>query len=70
MHTTAVSGMLVFMLLFSFSDPFFSFLYLISTLLIMGLVITARNLISGHSTLEILQGLLTGAAGMLMAWWL
>lgn len=70
MHTTAASAMLVFMVLFSFSDPFFSFLYLVFSILIMGMVVTARNLVSNHSTLEIVQGILTGAAGMLMAWWL
>jgi hypothetical protein len=70
MHTTAMGGLLMFFILFSFSDPHGSTLYLAAALLIAGLVTTARNLVSGHSRLEIIQGLIVGLLSMLVAWML
>jgi hypothetical protein len=70
MHSTAASAIVVFMLLFSFSDPFFSFLYLSITILIAGAIVVARNIVSDHSLLEIIQGLVIGAIAMLIAWWI
>ena len=68
MHTTAMGGMSMFFLLFSFSDPHGSTLYLAAALLLAGSVTTARNLVSGHTRLEIVQGLIVGLLSMLVAW--
>lgn len=70
MHTTAMGGLVAFMLLFSFTDDHASGLYLSIAILIAGLVGSARLLVSDHSRLEIIQGYVIGALGMLMAWWI
>lgn len=70
MHTTAAAAQLAFMLLFCFADPFFSYIYLCVSVLLAGLIVSARNLVSGHSRLEIIQGLVTGALAMVIAWWI
>lgn len=70
MHTTAMGGLIAFMLLFSFTDDHASGLYLSIAILIAGLVGTARFLVSDHTRLEINQGYIVGALGMLMAWWI
>lgn len=70
MHTTAMGGLVTFMLLFSYSDNTASTLFLALTFLVAGLVTTARNLVSDHSRLEIIQGLVAGTLSMLMAWFI
>lgn len=70
MHATAASAWVVFMFLFSFTDPYFSFLYLSLSLFLAGAIVVSRNMVSGHSLLEIIQGLVAGALAMLVAWWL
>ncbi len=68
MHTTALSGMLVFSFLFSYSDDAASMVFPVVAVLITGLVTTARNIVSDHSRLEIVQGLVVGALAMVVAW--
>lgn len=70
MHTTAMSGMLTFLFLFSYTDDATTPLYLVIGIFLTGLVTTARNLVSDHSRLEIVQGLVVGALAMLVAWWI
>lgn len=70
MHTTAMGGLLAFMLLFSFTDDHASGLYLSIAILIAGSVGTARFIVSDHSRLEISQGYIVGALAQVVAWWI
>jgi hypothetical protein len=64
-HAIAMGNLLMFFLLFSFSDPYASGLYLSVAGLLTGIVCTARFIVSDHSSFEIYSGL---ALGMLMQW--
>ena len=68
MHTTAMGGMVTFFLLFSFSDDSASGLYLSLSILIAGMVSTARLVVSDHTRFQIVQGLVVGALAQLVAW--
>jgi len=70
MHTTAMSGMLMFFLLFSFADSEASGLYLSLAILITGMVTTARLIVSDHTRVQIVQGFVVGALAQLIAWWI
>lgn len=70
MHTTAMGGMLAFMIIFSFTDDNASGLYLSLAILIAGLVGTARFLVSDHSKLEIVQGYVVGILAQVVAYFL
>ncbi len=67
-HATAVGGLLMFFLLFSFSDNYASGLYLSLAILVAGIVCTARYLASDHSSFEIYSGLLAGMLTQFIAW--
>ncbi len=68
MHAIAMGGLLVFGLLFSFTDPYASGLYLSGAVLAAGLVCTSRLIVSDHSSFEIYSGLLIGALTQFIAW--
>jgi len=68
MHTTAMGGMVTFFLLFSFSDDNASGLYLSLSILIAGMVATARLIVSDHTRFQVVQGLVVGALAQLVAW--
>ena len=68
MHTTAMGGMVTFFLLFSFSDDNASGLYLSFSILIAGMVSTARLIVSDHTRFQIVRGLIVGALAQLVAW--
>lgn len=70
MHTTAMGGLVAFFLLFSFNDENTSGLYLSAAILMAGLVTTARLIVSDHSRVQIVQGLVVGALAQLVAWWM
>ncbi|MFT3826050.1 MAG: hypothetical protein QM731_19165 [Chitinophagaceae bacterium] len=69
MHTTAMGAMLVFFLLFVFSDAYPSGMYIAVPFIVAGLVTTARLIVSDHSKVEIYAGLIVGAICQLVAWW-
>lgn len=70
MHTTAMGGLIAFMLLFSFTDDHASGGYLSIAILIAGIVGSARFIASDHTKLEINQGYIIGALAQVMAWWI
>ena len=69
MHTTAMGAMVVFFLLFTFTDTYPSGAYIAIPILIAGLVTTARFIVSDHHPVEIYAGLIVGALCQLVAWW-
>ncbi|HEY0678085.1 MAG TPA: hypothetical protein VGD17_07355 [Chitinophagaceae bacterium] len=69
MHSTAVGGMLMFILIQSFTDPTVGGTYVSIALLITGLVCTARLALGGHTRWDVYSGLLIGAAAQLIALW-
>jgi hypothetical protein len=70
MHTTAMGGLVMFFLLFSFADENASGLFLSLAILIAGTVATARMIVSDHTRFQIVQGLVVGALAQLIAWWI
>jgi hypothetical protein len=68
MHATAMGGMVMFLLLFSFIDSYASGLYLSVAFLAAGIVCTARFFVSDHSPFEIYAGLFIGALSQFIAW--
>lgn len=70
MHTTAMGGLVAFMILFTFQDEYATGLYLAISILIAGSVGMARLMVSDHSRLEINQGYIIGILAQLVAWWL
>lgn len=70
MHAIAVGVMSTFMIILSFSQPINFGIYLSASLLITGLVCTARFIVSDHSQKEVYVGLLIGVASQLIAHWL
>jgi len=70
MHTTAMGGMVCFLIILAFTDSEVSPLYPAVAILIAGLVGTARLFVSDHSRLEINQGYIIGSLAMLLATWL
>jgi hypothetical protein len=68
MHATAMGGVVMMLLLFSFVDNYASGLYLSIAFLATGMVCTARFIVSDHTPFEIYSGLLVGALAQLIAW--
>jgi hypothetical protein len=68
MHAVAAGGLAMFFLLFSFHDPYASGLYLSASILIGGLICTARMLISDHQQADIYAGVLVGVAAVGIGW--
>ena len=68
MHATAVGGLAMFFLLFSYADGYSSGLYLSLAFLITGIVCTSRLIVAGHSAAEIYFGLFIGALVQWIAW--
>ena len=67
-HATAMGGLLMFFLLFSFHDSYASGLYLTLAILVTGIVLTSRYIVSDHSSIEIYSGLLVGMLSQIIAW--
>lgn len=70
MHTIAMGIMTTFMLLEAFSQDISFTLYISITVLIAGLVTTARFIVSDHTAKEIYTGLVVGVISQLIATWL
>ncbi|MBS1597135.1 MAG: hypothetical protein JST75_02845 [Bacteroidetes bacterium] len=68
MHGIAMGGLIIFALLFAFTDSYSSGLYLSVAVLIAGLVCTSRLIVSDHSTFEVYTGLLVGILAQFIAW--
>ena len=68
MHGIAMGGLLMFFLLFVFTDSYASGLYLSVAVLITGIVLTARFIVSDHRPAEIYAGLIIGAISQLIGW--
>ena len=68
MHAFAMGGLIMFFILFAFSDNYTSGLYPSIAILIAGLVCTARFIVSDHSPLEIYAGLVIGMFAQFIAW--
>jgi hypothetical protein len=68
MHAVAVGGLSMFFVMFSFTDPYASGLYLSVAILITGIVCTSRLIVSDHSPFDILSGLLVGIFAQWIAW--
>ncbi len=60
MHAVGVGGLIGFVLLYSFQDPFASGLYICIVLLIAGLVCTSRLILSAHNGFQVWMGLFVG----------
>ena len=69
MHTTAVGAVMTFFILLAFKDPTFNTVPLSISILIAGLVCTARLLVSTHTYKEIYFGFFAGAMAQLIAMW-
>ena len=70
LHGIAVGAVACFMLLLAFQYGLHFGWYLALSMLVAGLVCTARFMVSDHSAAEVYVGLLTGVASMLLASWL
>ena len=69
MHAVAMGAALTFFTYFSFNDSEASGLYLAIVVLIAGLVLTARMIVSDHTTKEIYVGLFLGCLAQLVAFY-
>jgi len=69
MHGTAVGGLFMFFLLQSFHDPMITGVHVSISLLIAGLVCTARLIMGGHTRFEVYSGLFVGALAQVVAVW-
>lgn len=68
MHGIAMGGLIVFALLFAFTDNYSSGLYISVALLVAGIVCTSRLIVSDHSAFEIYTGLIVGMLAQFVAW--
>jgi hypothetical protein len=68
MHATAAGGLVMFFLLFSFHDPYASGLYLSLSILLGGLICSARLIVSDHHPVDIYAGLLVGMISEALGW--
>ena len=68
MHSTAMGGLVMFFILFSFGDNYGSGLYIALAILIAGIVCTARFIVSDHTPFEIYAGLVVGILAQFIAW--
>ena len=68
MHGIAMGGLLIFFILFAFSDSYSSGLYLSLAVFITGIVCTSRLIVSDHSPFEIYTGLMVGMLAQFVAW--
>jgi hypothetical protein len=67
MHSIAMGVAVSFMMMLAFNQPIGFGLYIAATLLITGLVLTSRFMISNHSSREIYGGLFIGIASLVVA---
>jgi len=68
MHAIAMGGLFVFSLLFSFHDNYASGLYLSLAILVVGLVCSARFIVSDHRPADIYLGFIIGALAFIASW--
>jgi hypothetical protein len=68
MHSIAAGGALLFIFLFTFSDPYASGLYLSVAVLVTGLICTARLISGEHTLFELYSGLFVGMLAQYLAW--
>lgn len=68
MHATAAGGLAMFFTLFSFHDAYASGLYLSLSILIAGLICSARLIVSDHHPADIYAGLLVGMVSEALGW--
>jgi hypothetical protein len=68
MHSVAMGGLVMFMLLFSYTDNYASGTYIGIAFLIAGIVCTSRLLISDHTPFEIYFGLFMGMLSQFIGW--
>lgn len=69
MHTTAAGGMIGLMLILMFTGQINFLIPFLITLLIAGLIGTARMILNAHSPLEIWSGYFAGLIAMVGAYW-
>jgi hypothetical protein len=69
MHSIAVGGMLMFIMLQAFKDAAIGQVYVSIALLITGIVCTARLMVGGHLRFEVYAGLFLGALAQVVATW-
>lgn len=69
MHALSMGILLIFMILLASLQPANATIYISVTVLIAGLVCTARLLVSDHSQKEIYVGLLAGSLSQVLAVW-
>lgn len=69
MHALGVGGMLMFVILLSISGEGSPGLYIAAAILITGLTLSARFMVSDHSSFEVYSGLLLGALAQQIAIW-
>ena len=67
MHAMAVGAMATFVLILALDGTISSGIYLPAALLIVGMVCTARLIVSDHTNKEIYTGLIIGIVSMLLA---
>jgi hypothetical protein len=69
MHTTAVGAVMTFFIILAFKDPTFNAIPLSISILVAGLVCTARLLVSTHTYQEIYIGFFAGVLAQVVASW-
>lgn len=69
MHTTAAGGMIGLMMILMFTGQINFLIPFLITLLIAGMIGTARMILNAHSPLEIWAGYFAGLISMLGAYW-
>jgi hypothetical protein len=69
LHAISMGVMVAFMLLLAFSQEIHFGIYISVTLLVAGLVCSARFIVSDHSPKEVYGGLLIGVVSMMAAYW-
>jgi len=68
MHGIAMGGLIVFAILFAFTDSYSSGLYLSVALLVAGIICTSRLIVSDHSAFDVYTGLIVGMLTQFIAW--
>ena len=68
LHAVAMGGLIAFAILFGIVDPYVSGLYIISAILIAGVVCTSRLILGAHTRFEMITGFVIGLLAQSAGW--
>jgi hypothetical protein len=68
LHAVAMGGLIAFAILFGSVDPYVSGLYIISAVLIAGVVCTSRLILAAHTRFEMITGFVIGLLAQSAGW--